>query len=97
MLTVKHVAPDGSESIYLASEVRYDPAMDNGVTGRPPQVWIDTPKNETRGLGSFGSFFIMTDAGKTVQRYDLGGWTDAPGVPASGLSRGASEPAARAA
>ena len=76
MLTVKHVKPSGCESIHLAREVRYDCGQGPESIASAPTLWIDTPSGETQGLGSWGVFYVMNDAGKTVARYNMGGWPD---------------------
>jgi hypothetical protein len=51
--------------------VRYTPkAEPNGLAAH---VWIDCPGRPTFGR-AWGSFYVMNDMGKTVAKYDLGGW-----------------------
>ncbi|MFA5952298.1 MAG: hypothetical protein WC807_18675 [Hyphomicrobium sp.] len=97
MLTVKHIEVTGHETIYAATRVSYQPRR--RADGRPydaldasaasddiaPCIFIDTPKGDTVGLGGFGMFYVMNDAGKTVAKYDLGGWCS----PAAGVVGGA--------
>lgn len=83
MLTVKHVEVTGHQNLYPATRVSFQPRMLNGqevddhVAGKgvsAPNVFIDTPKGDTLCLGSWGAFYIMNETGKTVQKWDLGGW-----------------------
>jgi hypothetical protein len=80
MLTVKHMEVTGHENIYPAARVSYQPRQ---AVGEPnilaPCVFIDTPKGDTIPLGSWGTFYVMNEAGKTVAKYDLGGWPDPVG------------------
>lgn len=89
MLTVKHIEVSGHESLYPATRVSYKPRMrsdgtpaDKGEDGGGSEysaacVFIDTPKGDTVPLGSWGAFYVMNETGKTVAKYDLGGWTAA--------------------
>jgi len=89
MLTVKHMEVSGHENIYPAARVSYQPRHQRKAEtmGEPDTVaacvFIDTPKGDTIPLGSFGTFYVMNEAGKTVAKYDLGGW---PGPTAVGKS-----------
>jgi hypothetical protein len=86
MLTVKHMEITGHENIYPAVRVSYQPrqrADGSAYDAQDPNassddiaacVFIDTPKGDTVCLGSWGAFYVMNDAGKTVAKYDLGGW-----------------------
>lgn len=76
MLTVKHIMPSGDEAIYPAREVRKSPAQPGtiAVNGDAEAMWIDPPSGETKCLGSWGSFYVMNAEGKTVAKYDFGGW-----------------------
>lgn len=83
MLTVKHIEVTGHENIHPATRVSYQPRMERGRAVEPGVdgsevsahcVFIDTPKGDTIALGSFGSVYVMNDAGKTVAKYELGGW-----------------------
>ena len=73
MLTVKHVHASGNESIHVAREVRFDRGAAPDSITDAPTLWIDTPTGDTQALGSFGTFFVMNDAGRTIARYNLGG------------------------
>lgn len=73
MLTVKHIKLSGCESIHLATEVRYDCGHGEDSIASAPTIWIDTPSGDTQSIGSWGTFFVMNEAGKTVARYNLGG------------------------
>lgn len=86
MLTVKHIKPSGCESIHLATEVRYDCGSGEDSIASAPTIWIDTPSGDTQSVGSWGTFFVMNEAGKTVARYNLGG-TVAPGPIVPGADR----------
>lgn len=76
MLTVKHIMPGGDEVICSAREVRRSPSVGdpNEIKGAAESLWIDSPTGETRCLGSWGSFYVMNEEGKTVAKYDFGGW-----------------------
>jgi hypothetical protein len=84
MLTVKHIEVTGHENLYPATRVSYQPrtkhdaASDTAGEYSAACVFIDTPKGDTVPLGSWGAFYIMNDAGKTVAKYDLGGWDTPP-------------------
>lgn len=86
MLTVKHVHASGNESIHIAREVRYDCGSAPDSITDAPTLWIDTPSGDTQALGSWGTFFVMNEAGKTVARYNLGGIV-APGPIVPGADR----------
>lgn len=97
MLTVKHIEPSGHETIWPAIRVAYQPKMGSNQKPAPPGcdgsgdiapcVFIDRMGErglvDTIPIGSFGSFFVMNEHGKTIARYDLGGW-EVAGVPAVG-------------
>lgn len=93
MLTVKHIEVTGEEVLYPAMKVTYKPAYqsDLGLTGTAACVFIENLKGEQVALGSWGRFFVMNDIGKTVAKYDLGGWnettTQAEGSLATGQFR----------
>lgn len=72
MLTVKHIHASGNESIHVAREVRYDCGSAPDSITDAPALWLDTPSGDTQCLGSFGTFFVMNEGGKTVARYNLG-------------------------
>ncbi|CAN1724422.1 protein of unknown function [Hyphomicrobium sp. 1Nfss2.1] len=84
MLTVKHIEVTGHETIYDATRVAYQPRMradgeaySFGNTAESSDdiaacVFIDNPKGDTIPLGSFGTFYVMNEAGKTVATYRLG-------------------------
>lgn len=79
MLTVKHIEPSGHESIHPAVRVSFQPrAQLEDKSWAAQCVFIDTPKMETIALGSWGAIYVMNDAGKTVAKYDLGGWETPP-------------------
>ena len=80
MLTVKHIEVTGQEVLYPATRVSYHPrAEDEGsLTGCAAHVSIETHKGDIAVLGHWGAFYIMNDAGKTVAKYDLGGWDTPP-------------------
>lgn len=77
MLTVKHIEDTGHENIYPAARVSYQPrqvleSVNVGPNTLAPCVFIDTPKGDTVPLGSFGVFYVMNEAGKTIAKYDMG-------------------------
>lgn len=94
MFTVKHVETTGHETIYPATRVAFQPRKrPDGRTCDPREdasddiaacVFIDNPKGDTVPLGSFGVFYVMNEAGRTVAKYDLGGWAGPLGLSASG-------------
>ncbi len=84
MFTVKHVQPKGHVELYQAVRVSYQPRFrPDGAVADPNGessddiaecIFIETPKGETRNLGSWGAFYVMNDAGKTIDKWDFGGW-----------------------
>lgn len=87
MLTVKHIGLHGSESLYQAYEVSFEPHPDAAKTlTRSPieadhaggTVTLTKPPMNQGELGRYmlglveGTVFVMNETGKTVARYDLG-------------------------
>lgn len=76
MLTIKHIEPTGHETIWPAIRVTYQPESD--FERAPPKMWIDRMGErglvDTIDIGSAGSFYVMNEQGKTIAKYDLGGW-----------------------
>lgn len=72
MFTVKHISPDGSEQLWTATEVKYDPRYGSAGVGTSAtgKVEIDFASGGSWHLYE-GTVFVMNDAGKTVQRYNL--------------------------
>lgn len=79
MFSVRHIQPTGEECLYLAKQVRYTPAnfqhSPDSVGGTAEHVWLDFPDGGTQAF-AWGEFFVMNETGKTVARYDLGGWPE---------------------
>lgn len=80
MLTLKHCTPLGNESVIETPEVTYSPKQDVA----PPEPGR-TPLTGTvfyARLGAGGEFielhdgtvYVMNENGRTVAKYDLGGW-----------------------
>jgi hypothetical protein len=77
MLTVKHVTPTHSESIYEADDVAFTMNESQG-SGQPPGVvWVTRPDQPAIISLIDGAVYVMNSSGSTVAKYDLGGW-DAP-------------------
>jgi hypothetical protein len=82
MLTVKHQDVNGIERVFPALDVTYDPhccssgeGPDCGPTSG--MVSYSQPGRTPEGLAESiyrGWVFIMNEVGKTVAKYDLGGW-----------------------
>lgn len=87
MLTVKHIAVSGHETIWPATRVSYQPklardkkpaALDCDSSGDiPATIFIDRMSGErglldTLDIGAEGSFYVMNEQGKTIAKYDLG-------------------------
>lgn len=84
MLTVKHILPSGEERLFSVLDVEYlsnaagqmcqaAKSGHNPSTGRCRFVFADK-----RDLDDYyvyeGTVYVMNETGKTVQKYDLGGW-----------------------
>lgn len=88
MLTVKHLEVSGAEVVYSAEKVGFQPR--SGPDGKPADpreggsgysaayVFIEDAKGERTPLGNWGTFYVVNVAGKTVAKYELGGWPDKP-------------------
>lgn len=81
MITVKHIDRHGAERVFAAIRVEYqahklgyEPPCEDGFsrsTGRA--VFVFSPPYDSEYVYD-GSVYIMNEAGKTVAKYDLGGW-----------------------
>lgn len=77
MLTIKHVERDGKETVFPASEVKYDPVHFREPGYISGYVWYVNPedpyqkRNSNRRLES-GIVYIMNPQGATVSVYHLG-------------------------
>lgn len=78
MLTVKHIAPSGHETIWPAIRVSYQPALPGRTHtdfGSDPTIFIDRPGErglvDTIDVGANGMWYVMNEQGKTVARYEL--------------------------
>lgn len=73
MLTVKHIAPDGKETVFPALEVTYDPFHFTPTpVGQSGYIWYEAPSGA--GLNhrlEDGTVYVMNEAGATVARYVL--------------------------
>jgi hypothetical protein len=89
MLTVKHQDTDGTEVVFPVYEAKYSPngpaSTDSmGLSPNNGYVRFTYPsrpnvQSEDRGILESvyrGNVYIMNEAGKTVAKYDLGGWPD---------------------
>ena len=87
MLTVKHQDTDGTEVIFSVYEAKYSPngpgsTESAGATPNNGYVRFTYPMRpnvhaEDKGILESvyrGKVYIMNDVGKTVAKYDLGGW-----------------------
>lgn len=79
MFTVKHINPQGGESLYEATEVMYSPADNRqSVPPVPETVWYQAPgTREIKSLNE-GFVYVTNDTGATVAKYDL---SDQPSLP----------------
>ena len=72
MFTIKHVSPEGYESLYEAVEVNFKtepPGVGN-------TVWYTCPgTREIRSIDN-GWAYVTNETGATVAKYTLGGITD---------------------
>lgn len=81
MLTVKHIDPNGKETVFPALEVVYDPHHFGAVAAPEGQgyIWYEAPQ----GAGvnhrlEDGTVYVMNAAGATVARYGLSHQQPAP-------------------
>lgn len=74
MLTVKHVLVSGEEFVYPTSVANFVPIKANTIDCRPPSLWIEP--FGTRFELITGMAYVMNDQGRTVAKYDLGGWPE---------------------
>lgn len=70
MLTIKHIADDGDEHIYLTSHVNYVPSEAKTAAGYPSSLWRYDETGRAHEFTS-GMIYVMNDRGTTVARYDL--------------------------
>lgn len=68
MLTVRHIALSGHETILETKRVATEPSLKVG--GGPP-VFFYEAAGEMVGLTS-GVVYVMNEAGRTIAKYDLG-------------------------
>lgn len=90
MLTVKHMEVTGAEVVYSAEKAGFQPRT--GPDGKPADpreggtgysaayVFIEDAKGERTPIGHWGTFYVVNEAGKTVAKYELGGWITGPGT-----------------
>lgn len=81
MLTVNHKQVMGGEAIYEVVSLRFDPHCIEGCSNKfgPSAgiLYLAFPSNNpsfTELQLKTGSVYVMNEAGKTVAKYDLGGW-----------------------
>lgn len=91
MLTVKHIDPRNVERVFAAIEIQYHSASDHPMPASAPErgyglstgsVRFILPVPHTIGGDRIeyvyeGSVYVMNETGKTVAKYDLGGWMEA--------------------
>jgi hypothetical protein len=72
MLTIKHVEPNGYESVVSAISTSYYPAGIQGDDSREEFIYHGCP-SAPDGVGriSYGKVFVMNENGKTVSRYEF--------------------------
>jgi hypothetical protein len=85
MMTVNYKDPDNCEHVFAVLDARYDPRSCGSEAGRTPTmgtVSFSYPRRDRSGQPgdgdlvqvSCGEVRLMNDAGKTVAKWDLGGW-----------------------
>lgn len=86
MITVKHIGGDGIERVFAALVVEYKsyglgdlPVCAQGYSQSTGRVMFVVPQSHTIGGDRTeyvydGSVYVMNEVGKTVAKYDLGGW-----------------------
>ena len=73
MFTIKHVSPEGHETLYEATEVSFAPdyALQTANSTGLDTVWYTTPiAKEIRSIDR-GRVFVTNETGATVAKYDL--------------------------
>lgn len=80
MLTVRYCDPDGGEIVFPVSSVTKTPRKVGSSTSPHADVMFDRLPGSGPGLlqVSSGCVYVMNDHGKTVAKYDLGPYGDAP-------------------
>jgi hypothetical protein len=73
MLTVKHIAVSGEEMIYPTPRVNFVPSTAKEAASNGDSLWIYDETGRAHELYG-GTVYVMNENGKTVSRYDLGGW-----------------------
>lgn len=81
MMTVKWCSPDGFEQIFPVHDIKFIDRECTGQIGRSPasgHVWFNRPafKSDVPVMEHVydGTVYLMNEAGKTVAKYELGGW-----------------------
>jgi hypothetical protein len=64
VLTIKHVEPNGHESIEESIFATYDPGVGPSTAG-------ELRVNCSKGFYSEGIVYVMNESGKTIAKYDL--------------------------
>lgn len=85
MLTIKHITPMGNENVFEAHDVSYAPSPSNiALVGRHPSTgtlfYTTAPQSVSQEICD-GTAYVMNDNGKTVARYEMGGWFKPDEVP----------------
>lgn len=79
MLTVNHMTTSGEEFIYPTTHINYVPERSGPQFAETPAtVWHYDEEGRAYPLTG-GKVFVMNDAGGTVAKYDLGGWSGPEG------------------
>lgn len=80
MLTVNHTGIDHVQSIYSIVKAEYNPLDGSCREGHEAcngRVFVEIEDGTIIPLYE-GSVFVMNAEGKTVAKYDLGGWENTP-------------------
>lgn len=85
MFTIKHVTPDGNESVIETYEVSYAPLDEPRIIPKPDDrqwastgvVWWRSKVTSELVAIRDGDVYVMNEHGATVSRWHLGGWAPA--------------------
>jgi hypothetical protein len=84
MLTIKTISPSGFEALKEVKSVFYSPGMvlpPPSTYEEPAMVTYWRPGDETGETIYEGLVYVMNDNGKTVAKYNLGGFDPQPRMP----------------
>jgi hypothetical protein len=77
MFTIKHISPDGGETIIAANDVSYSPQigdyLGSQLSGRsysPATLWHSKTGGNLEPMTG-GTAYVMNESGATVAKYDL--------------------------